>query len=204
MARAYSIPLPFPADLDRNAFANYISGFTDGEGHFGLTLQTRTKRQTFQIPSAVFLIGLRADDLPVLQLFHSFFGCGCIDFKSNARWRNKSNARTHDVFIYRAQRTKDLVSTIIPHFERFPLRAKKAKDFLIWKQGVLLLHQVIQLPRRRLFGRRGMDRRWTGPQLNHFASLVEALKDVRQFNAPIPEAPPSLPPPDSSLFDGLD
>jgi hypothetical protein len=194
MAKANAIE-PFPRDVDRTAFANYLTGFVDGEGCFQLRVcrlhkPTGPARPT---PSAVFSIGLRADDLPILQLIRSFLGCGRIVVgKSN-------DPRRQDSTRYQVSGTGNLLAYVIPHFDRFPLRAKKARDYLLWKEGVALLHQVSSLPRgaNGPGTRGGSPVRWTPERMAQFYSLKTALKATRQFVPPVLPGSPARP----SLFD---
>jgi len=191
MARTSLPVLPFPANIDRQRFGHWISGFTDGEGHFALIV-ANDKRT----PAARFVIGLRADDLPALRLIQSYWGCGTVFYKPKT-------GNTHEQYFYHAVRIADLVSVVIPHFQTFPLRAKKRNDFLIWKEAVSFVDQVIRIPLVHLGGKDGSLRRWTPERMDYFRALMNALKVGREYQAPpVPlPPPPPLPPPEPGLFD---
>lgn len=178
MATTNSIA-PFPDDIDREAFGHWLSGFADGEASFLLrTMFTNGKHQPF----ATFRIGLRADDGPALQLIQSFLGCGLLIFNSNVRSKIP-NAKP--VMIFCVQDRPSLANIIIPHFERYKLRAKKAGDFAVWKEGVALMLKVMQ---RKLTYRRcgqrhqGTFPKWTVEEREHFQSLVTALSRQRTYS----------------------
>src|SRR5262245_6823756 len=79
MADRHSIPA-FPFDIDRDEFAHWLTGFTDGEGCFQLRLaDTRGRRN----PYACFGINLRADDVEILRQIQSFWQCGNLCYNSN-------------------------------------------------------------------------------------------------------------------------
>ena len=192
-----SIP-PFPPDLDRQHFGHWLSGLTDGEGSFHLGTLTH-RRKGRQTPAAAFTIGLRADDLPILRLIQSFFRCGFIRYVSREDQRRRGK-KVNDCAYWRVTRTLDLIAVIIPHFEAFPLRAKKVRDFRVWKDGIYLMHQCSRAPRVRVGPTNGQI--WTPDRLRHFRSLADALKAGRQYQAPpidLPKPPP--PPPEPGLFD---
>src|SRR5262245_49713133 len=192
MAKANLSILPFPTEINRHDFANYLTGFSDGEGCFQLRICTLHKKHgpSRPTPSAIFVICLRADDVAILQLFQSFFGCGRIV-------PGKGNGTRQDSRRFQISGAHDLVSTVIPHFQRYPLRAKKLRDFSIWKQGVMLIRHVSSLFRPK------HSRRWTDERLAQFLALKKALASVREYQAPaIPLLPPP-PPPEPSLFDDL-
>src|SRR5262245_47081776 len=129
MARANPIP-PFPEDIDRNDFGHFLSGLVAGEGYF-LLYFTRNKTAIFHVPWAQFGNNLRADDRPILDLARSFWGCG--------RITKHQKKRANPAMAYRIHSVRFLNDCLIPHFERYPLRAKKTGDFLIWKEGVRLI-----------------------------------------------------------------
>lgn len=187
-----SLPiLPFPADIDRDHFGHYLSGFVDGEGHFALTVSNSKKT-----PAACFVIGLRADDLPILRLIQSYFGCGRITLKPD-------DGKRRDQYFLQISRNGDHVASIVPHFLAFPLRAKKRRDFEIWREGVALVQQVTSIPIVRLGGTHGSLPRWTAERMRRFCSLRDALQAIRQFDAPAVPLPEPLPA-EPSLFDLLD
>jgi len=190
---------PFPTSIDRDSFGNYLSGFTDGEGCFQLVWKTNT-------PMIRFTIGLRADDLQILKLIQSFWGCGGILFhkpteKSRLKW--KVNACPACQFYIRT--TPELVNIVIPHFEKYPLRAKKARDFLIWKRGVSLAWSVYNrktIPRTRIYkGQvRGIYRRWESHEVAEFRSLSDTLRNQRKYDTATLVIPPSRNQDQPSLF----
>jgi hypothetical protein len=182
MATGLSIE-PFPTDIDRGYFAAYLSGFTDGEGCFQLRLHEKRRHgNRWRTPEVSFAIALRADDFPVLRLIHSFFGCGRLDYMNRQLIRDRG-LQSKDTWRYSVSRTADLVNVIVPHFERYPLLAKKSRDFNIWRQGVALAHHVNQLPAGRQ-GKQGRVVKWTEERLAPFRALRDALKATREYNAP--------------------
>ncbi len=177
MARA-SLPIqPFPADIDRDYFAAYLSGFSDGESSFRLSFTSHTWCRS--TPSANFTISLRRDDLGILEKIQSFWGCGLIHFTYQ-----KTNGRKCPVAAYTVNRIGQLAGILVPHFERFPLLAKKRLDYQIWKEGVALTA-----------GRNhpGKKRRWSTSELARFTALHDALRSQRAYDAPSVPLPP-IPP----------
>ncbi len=64
---------PFPPELNREHFASWLSGFTDGEGSFNVELGKQFNGRF--MPSARLTISQRADDVAILRLIHSFSLC---------------------------------------------------------------------------------------------------------------------------------
>lgn len=123
----------------------YVTGFTDGEGCFTIYVR-RDKQQKkgrtlyYFYWRAAFVINLRGDDQNVLKDIQKFFN-GCGNFAvSNL----KSSRLLHDYGQAHWQVTSitDLVKTVIPHFERYPLRTKKAKEFILWKAAALIMYEA--------------------------------------------------------------
>jgi hypothetical protein len=198
MAGAHLIE-PFPADIDRNHFGHYLSGFTDGEGCFQLRLcgSLSPGRGVNKVPSAVFHIRLRADDLPVLRMIRSYLGCGTFNFKR--AWRNQGPQ-----VCYTVCGIKNLLSVVIPQFEQYPLRAKKARDFQVWCEGVRLIKEITSRPRTPARHGRGTSLRWTPEPMAQFLALKENLAAGRGFNATVAPPPPAPVTREPSLFDALE
>ena len=199
MARANLPLLSFPDTIDRRDFGHYVSGLTDGEGCFRLGIQVaRANRRAF--PIASYAINLRADDVDILRLIQSYFACGTLYFLP--RRRPGPDARCKDIYRWVVSRPVDLATVIVPHFDAFVLRAKKRNDYLIWREGVLMVYQV-SLSTSIPSGRQGGGYKWTADRVAGFTVLRDALRVGRLFRPPDtlpPETPPS-PPPERGLFD---
>ena len=128
MAIDHSIP-PFPVDVDRVAFGHWISGFTDGEGCFRLGFHRHRKDRTFVRPMARFAIEVRFDDRAILEEIRSYWRCGQIYLGQRNRSHNMSA-------VLSVVRIAEMARIIVPHFLTYPLRAKKQRDFEIWRLGV--------------------------------------------------------------------
>ena len=115
---------------ERLEMANWISGFTDGEGCFVVSVirnsTTRFGKQIFP----EFVVTQGAKSLSALEAIKGFFGCGSIVL--NKRYDN------HNEHLYRycVRSISELNEKIIPFFEKFPLRTYKQKDFVLFKKVV--------------------------------------------------------------------
>lgn len=111
----------------------YVTGLVDGEGCFCLTINTENKRRkssvvTYRYWIADFSIHMRQDEQPILKAVQRFFNAGKVNSVGKYRVVHFSIRDRHDI-----------ISKLISHFEKFPLRAKKQKDFNLWKEAVLIL-----------------------------------------------------------------
>jgi hypothetical protein len=135
-------------------FGHWLAGFVDGEGSF--EIQAKGRGGYF----CRFVIGLRADDLPVLEEIQRVTGLGRIDL-------DRSNARAHPAARWKVCRKADLAE-LVRYFERFPLRAKKRRDFELWREAV-----AQWLP-----ATNGRSHDWSG-----IALVASALRNGRRYDA---------------------
>jgi hypothetical protein len=118
-------------DID-SAFGNWLAGFTDGEGCFGIYHVGGVAKRTFRCN---FQIKLRSDDRAILREIQEKIGVGCL-------YENQYKANVHPITMFTVQSKPDCI-ILRDLFEEFPLRAKKATDFKIWSEALnlWLLHK---------------------------------------------------------------
>ncbi len=95
----------------------FVTGLTDGEGCFCVSIAIRAKLRTDLEVRPSFSLSLNEKDLRLLEDLQAFFGCGWI--------RESKGDRTYK---YEVRSIGDLIGVILPHFERFPLRGYKARS----------------------------------------------------------------------------
>lgn len=105
------------SDLRNDA---WFAGFTDGEGCFYFSVS-----RGLRACQPRFAIGLRADDAAILDELRTVFG-GSITSRAK---------HPHPVSQWSVANKADLAG-LVEYFERFPLRAKKARAYEIWREGV--------------------------------------------------------------------
>src|SRR5262245_20085151 len=141
MAKTHSIA-PFPTSIDRDAFGHWLSGFADGESSFVLYAVSDASDGRRESLRAVFRLSLRVDDAEIIELIRSFWNCGTLTYHA----ASGPSVNGKPVISFSISGIKDLVTVVIPHFERHPLRSKKQRDFAIWKEGVALIPAVSTRP----------------------------------------------------------
>lgn len=114
-----------PSTLNLNPL--YISGFTDSEGCFILTIINDKKYKLGWRIVCRFVISLHKKDLHILNGFKNFFGVGIVSFMGE----NTVQCRVESL--------EDL-AIIINHFDKYPLITKKQADYTIFK----LAHSLIK------------------------------------------------------------
>lgn len=113
----------------------FITGFTDAEGSFTVTIYPDLNMKTGIRVNAGFKIGLNEQDLDLLIQIHNFFGgIGKIYYNE-----------TFKSWTYTVNKVSDLENVIIPHFMKYPLLTQKAADFKLFVQIVQLLKESAHL-----------------------------------------------------------
>jgi len=103
--------------------SNFITGFTDAEGSFIISIQKEPKNKTGWTVKSRFSIGLHEKDREILELIKYYFkGKGTITKQGNNSVQ------------YRVASLKDLTNVIIPHFDNHPLITQKKPIFFYLKR----------------------------------------------------------------------
>lgn len=124
------IPTQLPTSLD-DGFGHWFAGFVDGEGCFQISVAFNGRNG----PSyrCLFDITLRFDDAPILEEARRRIGVGSINYFQPTGRRSARAVRWH-------VKNKDEALFLTRLFDMYPLRAKKAKDYAIWREAVLSWH----------------------------------------------------------------
>ena len=108
----------------------YITGFSDGEACFRVSIYRRNDCKTGWWVIPTFTIELHKKDASILSQIKSYFGVGSLHIR-------KSKGQ----IIYTVGGVKDLMEVIIPHFTKYPLITQKSTDFILFKSAVELINQ---------------------------------------------------------------
>lgn len=117
---------------------DYVAGFIDGEGCFYLMYRKEIRYERLNKPTyyrwvAYFAMTLRSDDINILNSIKETLDCGKVYLL------NKTSKEKQAYF--GIQDMDELHSKILPFFEKYPLRAKKARDFDLWREGLKVIYQ---------------------------------------------------------------
>lgn len=143
--------------LEDAGFCYWLAGLIDGEGHFGIKAHSRGTHAPF------FALKMRADERGLLELIRRTVGIGTItdEFREPhpmSRWVVQDKAG--------CARLVDLL-------DKYPLRAKKRNDFMVWRESVC---EFVDRPR---------GNRWHGSVDNRrMAVLRDRLMAVRGYVDP--------------------
>jgi|SRR6187402_3047789 len=107
----------------RAHFSSWISGFIDGEGSFIIYVSPDGKVRQRRL-----VVQLRADDIDVLRKLQGHLMMGSISVSHSPASASKPLARW-------SVQSRDDARRLVDHFERYPLMAKKRRDYEIWKRA---------------------------------------------------------------------
>lgn len=169
MVEHHSIMSP----AERDAFGHWLSGFADGEGSFQLDEKNGYSHVRFSIM-------LRRDDKPILEAVRRYWGVGVVA---------DANHTGRDMVVYRVTGTEDCAKVVVPHFDGFPLVAKKRRDFAIWRDAVDLSWNIRSTRPHK--GKSGTSR-WSAAETGEFKRLLGLLRAQKKFDPGwrIAEPPP--------------
>lgn len=109
---------------------NYVSGFTEGDGCFTVNISSKTKQVI-----AYYIIELHKREVTLLSSIQKFFG--------GAGTTNLALSRNTARFTI--SRKSDLINKVLPHFDAHKLQGNKLKNYLIFREIVLLLDSKAHL-----------------------------------------------------------
>ena len=107
----------------------YISGIVDGEGCWTVSISKNANRGAGYIVCVSFEIALDSKDLNILKYMLAYFTVGSIYKHSNNMMR------------YKVSSVKDIITNIIPHFDKYNLFTDKRNDFELFKKVIYILNQ---------------------------------------------------------------
>ncbi len=102
----------------REFLSAYVSGYADGEGCFTVSISPRaTLRVGWEVRPS-FSVSQNGDRAEVLYALQAYFGCGSI-----------RPDRSDQTLKWETRRLEDILESVIPHFEDWPLMSGKRRDF---------------------------------------------------------------------------
>ena len=114
---------------------HYVVGFIDGEGSFSIGVgKHKTLKRGLEIRPQ-FSIELRADDREVLERILVTIGCGRIYDCSYDRYGWYPHVK------YKVGSIKDFLNYVFPFLDQYPLQAKKAKGYRIFREIILMFQK---------------------------------------------------------------
>ena len=120
---------PDVGDLSRSSRLNpeWMVGFIDGEGCFHIGISKHADlRSGYQILPELTVVQHQRD-VDLLYELRSTMNCGVV-------------RRNHgDRFCWRVRSLKNLIEIIIPFFDKYPLKSKKAVEFIKFRKVIMMM-----------------------------------------------------------------
>jgi LAGLIDADG endonuclease len=115
--------------MTMNLNAQWVVGFVAAEGcfHIGINQNKEMKLKVQVLPE--FTVVQHEVDQQVLYALKAYFGCGVVRKNHGTR------------LCYRVRGHENLLSKIIPFFEKHPLKTRKHVDFEKFRKVVLLMEK---------------------------------------------------------------
>jgi len=107
----------------------YVTGFTDGEGCFCVSISPRNFKNVEWEIRPSFSISQNKKSRGVLFRIRDYFGCGSIRV-----------SRKDNTYKYEVRSVGELFSKVVPHFEKYPLQTEKKRDFYALKKVIEIMH----------------------------------------------------------------
>ena len=108
------------------ALGHFIAGYISGEGSFYITLPQAVSGQV----QCGFALKVQAADRELVELIRQTMGESGRLYVSAARGGTVA---------WQVRSQRELVSVIIPFFDRYPLRGQQQRTYVLWRQAVLLM-----------------------------------------------------------------
>jgi hypothetical protein len=157
----------------------WLTGLADGESYFRFNAQNKGSSWAFY-----WGIKLRADDSKVLLRAQRILGgvgrmyeVNSPSLRMRRAWGRQNAKPAVSLQVYR----REDVMRVIEHFDRYPLQSKKAGDFVIWREAVLLWFDATYATGGYRIGRQGRERvrpKWV---FDCVADLALAIKEQRGY-----------------------
>lgn len=107
----------------------FISGFSDAEGCFLVIVRKSPKSKLGWQIEVNFTINLHVRDLDLLNLIQIYFGVGRIG-------KERNGCRDFTI-----GSLDQIITKVIPHFDKYPLKTNKYSDYLLFKEVVMMMQR---------------------------------------------------------------
>jgi hypothetical protein len=111
---------------------NWIAGFVTGDGSFIINLHKNTSYKTNYRVRLRFNIAQHIRDKELLNYMINYFNCGTTHVSKN-------------MIYYDVQEFKDIVTIIIPFFQKYSVKGDKLSNFNKWVEVSKIMEQKMHL-----------------------------------------------------------
>jgi hypothetical protein len=130
------IPINKPViNLPDSLNPQWVSGFVAGDGGFSIYIRSAKDYILGEKVYCRFHIAQHSKDIELMKLFIKFFDCGVVHLRSNLATPSPSMGWCDFI----VQDVSSLLDKIIPHFDLYPLLNLKQKDYICFKESMLMI-----------------------------------------------------------------
>lgn len=151
----------------------WLAGFVSGDGYF---LAGEREKDGAHWPEMAFGINMRKDELPLLVELQKLLGGIGSKLCYEGHWPSPSrDYRSKPFARWTVRDLGQLYHIIIPLFEKFPLRGRKAAHFVAWKETVQFAYRQRSLRRGKSYSNEFWER---------YRALVKDFRATREYVDP--------------------
>jgi hypothetical protein len=111
-----------------------VMGFIEGEGNLTISIAIRSDRvQVFPQLTVV-----QSVDINMLKAIQEVLKCGKIYLK-------RGRGRRKDSYVYRVQSVEDIVTKVIPFFDKYGFIGKMKEQYPFWREAALIVYRKRRL-----------------------------------------------------------
>ena len=125
--KKYSAPCVGPKPSNLSPW--FITGFTDAEGCFSISIYKDPTRSIGWRVTAEFLIGIHKRDVELLNQIQDYLG-----------GIGRIGKFAKDAYALRVNTIGQMVK-VIHHFDKYPLISQKHADYLIWREIIMMMQR---------------------------------------------------------------
>lgn len=149
-----------------DGFGHWLAGFIDGEGCFVIVRRNAHRESSTYTPQ--FRISVRDDDAAIIEEIRERTGIGRVHYGRARKSEHNRQGQAQWVVDRRAD-----VLALVELLDRYPLRAKKKRDYAIWREAAVTWY------RRESY--RGNGLRQPHPLIPRMAEYKHELEQARQY-----------------------
>ena len=121
MTNLWPVQYAGPPDARETHFPSYLSGYVDGEGCFTVSFSPRPTLRVGWETRPSLSVSQNGDRAEVLHEISEYFGCGTI-----------RPDRSDQTLKWEVRSLRLVVTNVLPHFRRYPLRSSKQHDVVVF------------------------------------------------------------------------
>jgi hypothetical protein len=131
------------SDISDEGFGDWLAGFTDGEGCFGIYCYRNRLESLADMLSFYFMIKVCNRDADVINKIKEYLKIGQVR-DVNLDNERKAGINCRDEIKYQC-RNIDELPCVAKVFSKYCLRSKKAEDFVLWKKALDIQIDCVRL-----------------------------------------------------------